>query len=323
MRKPQIFSPFVSSLVLLLCFAGASLAQTTPPMASARMENDKEALYARFNQYKRSPNPEQQRFAYPTAKEYLLRFGGERDADTKEVIRWVAEYEREMHARDLYAAYDAKDYAKLFQLARPFVKDDPDYFLAFSLMTEAAYEKATAGNSEFTAEAAGYARKAVQLLEAGKVTKPDPFKSPDVARGFLNYALGTFVREQNPVEAAAAFSKAVKADSPFRTDPAAYHRLGVSILKGEFAQLSNEYNDKFAGKQASPEQTAMLNRLTLLAQQTIDAYARAVALSTKPEQQDARAKILAQLTTLYKNFHNNSDAGLDELIAGVLSKPMP
>ena len=67
----------------------------------------------------------------------------------------------------------------------------------------------------------------------------------------------------------------------------------------------------------------MLNRIQHLADQTVDAYARAVALSTKPEQQEARAKILAQLTPIYKSFHNNSDAGLDDLIATVLSKPIP
>ena len=60
-----------------------------------------------------------------------------------------------------------------------------------------------------------------------------------------------------------------------------------------------------------------------MAERAIDAYARAVALSTKPEQQEAKNKILAQLTVLYKNFHNNSDAGLSELISTVLSKPLP
>ena len=33
--------------------------------------------------------------------------------------------------------------------------------------------------------------------------------------------------------------------------------------------------------------------------------------------------MLAQLTSLYKSFHNNSDAGLNDLIATVLSKPLP
>ena len=35
-----------------------------------------------------------------------------------------------------------------------------------------------------------------------------------------------------------------------------------------------------------------------------------------------KAKWLAQLTDIYKDFHNNSDAGLNDLIASVLSKPM-
>ena len=33
--------------------------------------------------------------------------------------------------------------------------------------------------------------------------------------------------------------------------------------------------------------------------------------------------MLAQLTTLHKSFHNNSDSGLNGLIATVLSKPLP
>jgi len=55
----------------------------------------------------------------------------------------------------------------------------------------------------------------------------------------------------------------------------------------------------------------------------IDAYARAVALSATPQQHEARTKILEQLTALYKSFHSNSDEGLNELIATVLSKPLP
>lgn len=294
-----------------------------PTMTSGYLDDEKEALYARFTDYKRNPNPEQQRFAYPTAKEYLRRWGGQTDAETKEVRRWVTEYERAMRQDELYAAYNAKNYAKTLEIGRPFVKADPEYFFALAIMTEAGFDSSLSGDTSLTSESAGYARKAIALIEAGKAPKADPFKNMEIARGFLNFALGTFVKDENPAEAAAAFTKAVKSDSPYRTDPAAYHRLGVSILKGEFAQLSAEYNEKFGGKPSSPEQTALLQRITRLVEQTIDAYARAVALSTKPEQKEARDKIMAQLTTLYKNFHNNSDAGLNELIATVLTKPMP
>ena len=191
-------------------------------------------------------------------------------------------------------------------------------------MTEAGYDNSVAGNHNLDAETADYARQAIALLETGKVSKPDPFKSPEIARAFLNYALANMIKDEKPAVAAAAFGKAVKsADSPYHTDPAAYHHLGVAIYNGELLPLSGEYNQKFGAKQSSAEQAEMLNRIVHLAEQAIDAYARAVALSTKPEQQEARGKILTQLTALYKAFHNNSDAGLNELIAGVLSKPMP
>jgi hypothetical protein len=310
--------------VLLPACAAYGQSPTNPTMTSGYLDNDKEQLYARFTDYKRNPNPEQQRYAYPTAKDYLRRWGGDNSAETKEVKKWVLEYERAMHQEALYAAYNSKDYARTFTLARPMVKADPEYFLALALMTEAGYDNSVAGNHNLDTETAEYARQAIALLEAGKVSRPDPFKSMEVARGFLNYALGSTVKDDKPGEAAGAFRKAVKsADSPYHRDPIAYHRLGIAIYKGELSQLSGEYNQKFGGKQASAEQTQMLNRILHLAEQAIDAYARAVALSDKPEQQDARGKILAQLTGLYKSFHNNSDAGLNDLIAGVLSKPMP
>jgi hypothetical protein len=294
-----------------------------PAVASSYMDNEKEGVYARFTDYRRNVDPEQQRFAYPTAKAYLRRWGSEKDAETKEVIKWVAEYERQMHQAELYTAYNAKKYAQTFELARPLVKADPEYFFALAIMTEAGYDNSLTGNTSLNAETADHARQAIQLLETGKVAKVDPFKNIEIARGFLNYALGSLVKDEKPAEAAAAFLKAVKSDSPYHTDPLAYHRLGIAIYKGELTPLSGEYNDKFGGKPSSPEQTALLNRIMHLAERAIDAYARAVALNTKPEQQDARGKILVQLTTLYKSFHNNSEEGLNELVAGVLSKPIP
>src|SRR5205823_9450453 len=109
----------------------------------------------------------------------------------------------------------------------------------FAIMTEAGYDNSLTGKPEFNVETAEYARQAIALLEGGKVSKADPFKSMELARGFLNYALATLVKDEKPAEAAAAFLKAVKsADSPYHTDPIAYHRLGIAIYKGELMQLS-------------------------------------------------------------------------------------
>ena len=143
------------------------------------------------------------------------------------------------------------------------------------------------------------------------------------ARGFLNFALGYFNLSLAPEKAAAALVAAAKSGGSHKDNPLTYNLLGIAILKGEYAQVSAEYNTKFGNKPPSPEQQAMLQRIIKLGDRAIDAYARAVALSTKPEQQDGRTKMFAQLVQLYKSFHEGSDTGLNELIAGVLSKPLP
>jgi hypothetical protein len=302
-------------------FAQADGRQRNPTMASQIEDASKDQLFAQFTEYKKSLNPEDRRLAYPVARSYLLRFGGEDDSNAKEVRKFVTDYERAVNRETVFAAYNAKNYAKAFELARPHLKVDADDFFALAILSEAGYENA--GNATLNEETIGYTRRAIKLLEGGKLTKADPFINMEIAKGFLNSTLGYFVKDQAPAEAAAAFLKAVQSDSIYRNDPAIYHRMGVAIIKGEFTPLSAEYNEKYGAKQASAEQQAMLKQLLHTADRAIDAYARAVALSAKPEQAEARTKILAQLTALYKNFHNNSDAGLDELIATVLSKPLP
>jgi hypothetical protein len=313
----------ITTAVLWFGLTARISAQRNPTMPSQRSDNEKDSLYAQFSEYQRSINPDQQKLAYPAARVYLLKFGGDNDNYAREVQRFVDEYERGGRDFEVFKVYSAKNYVKTFELGRPLLKKDPEDFFLLATLTEAGYESALAGDASLNTETIDHARKAIQLIEGGKVTKADPFRSMEIARGFLNSALGWFLRDQSPVEAASAFLKAAQSDSPYRTDPSIYHRMGVAILKGEFAELSAEYNEKYGAKLSSAEQTALLGRIKHLVERAIDAYARAVALMTKPDQQEARNKILAQLTALYKNFHNDSDVGLDELISTVLSKPLP
>jgi hypothetical protein len=324
MRKPSqlIFIALAAGLISFAVCAKVS-AQRNPTMASQTTDELKDRLFAQFTDYKKSLNPEERRLAYPAAKDYLRKFGGDEDSNARDVQKFVTEYERAAHDGDVFASYTAKNYPKAFEIGRTRLKADADDFFVLATLTEAGYENALAGDANLNDETIGYARRAIKLLEAGKLSKADPFKSMDIARGFLNSTLAWLVKEQLPVEAAAAYLKAAQSDSPYHTDPAVYHRMGVAILRGEFAVLSQEYNEKYGAKPASVEQKQMFERLSRLIERTIDAYARAVALSTRPEQQEARTRILAQLTSLYKNFHNNSEDGLNEFIATVLTKPLP
>lgn len=310
----------------------ATLAQRHPPMTEQQRDIEKERYYANFNELRRIPLADNQRRAYEAAIEYLKRFEGDRDPDARTVRQFVNEYERAGIQTKLLATYNTKDYARTFAMGRPMLERNPENFFVLSILTEAGFDSAQAGKPEFLESTLDYAMRAIQLLEAGKVTVADPFKDIGTAQGYLNMVVGTLSRDKSPAEAARAFRKAAQSESFYRHDPIVYHRMGIAILKGEFAQLSNEYNDKYGSQQSSPAQQAMLERIQKLGLQAIDAYARAVALTDPAKTQgttqaqfspEARNKILEQLTALYKSFHNNSDAGLNELIATVLSKPLP
>lgn len=292
-------------------------------MATSVTDAEKERLYARFSEHKRTRNSERQRLAYEDAKEYVKRFGNEVDPHLAEVRKFVSDYERVMRNYVLNEAYVAKKYAKAFEIGRATLKKEPQNFYVLATLTQAGYDNAQTGDTSLNEETIGYAKAAVALTESGNLSYADPFANVDEARGFLNLALGWFLRASSPVEAAAALTVAAKSASKFKDDPLTYNLLGIAILKGEYAQVAAEYNTKFGNKPPSPEQQAMWERIAKLGERVIDAYARAVALSTRPEQAEGRTRMLAQLTSLYKSFHNNSDAGLSDLIATVLSKPLP
>jgi hypothetical protein len=335
MRKLQLLLSAATTTLVLFGFASSACAQSdprNPPMASQSFDNDKDSRYARFSEYKKSPSPEQQERAYQAAKNFLILYGGDNDYYTKEVKQFVIEYDAKVGQFNLYAAFDAKNYKKTFEIGRPLLESQPDNFFVLGLLSEAGYENALAGNASLNDQTIDYSRRALQLIEAGKVSKPDPFKDIETGTGFLNNVLGSLLKDKEPVEAAAAFSKAVRPKSPYENDPLTYYRLGVAILKGPYAKLSNAYNEKYGAKQSSAEQQAALQQLNLLVVRAIDAFARSVALSdpTRPAATgvtqftpEFRSKVLAQLTALYKSFHNDSDAGLKELISSVLAKPLP
>ncbi len=322
--------------VFLLISCVLSLCAQNPTMVEQQRDADKERHFALFNELKRVPTTDSQQQAYQAARVYLRLFEGDRDADARTVRAFVTEYERGARQAEILQTYNSKNYAKTFTLGRSLLEHDPENYFVLAVLTQAGIDNAQAGNTSFNDATLDYARKAIKLIEAGKVTNAAPFKNIEAARGYLNVSVGALLKDKSPAEAADAFRKAVQSDSSYRTDPLIHHRLGAAILKGEFAKLSKEYNEKFGNQPPSAEQQAMLGRINKLAIQALDAYARAVALSD-PARQDGkaleagsaklapelRAKILEQLTALYKSFHNNSEEGLKELIATVLSKPLP
>lgn len=341
MFRPRNLPLIAVAAAFIWCAFSVSYAQRAadptdrrnPVMTSDRIDANKDTLYSLFSENKKSPGPAQQRRAYEAAKEFVRRFGTDNDVYSKETKKFVSDYEKGAIEYQLVNAFSAKNYAKSFELGRTLLKTNPDDFFVLGVLSETGYENALSGNLSLNDETVGYVRHAIELIEGGKVKDPEPFKGMEAADGVLNLELGWFIKDKSPAEAAVAFTKAVQAKSPYENDPLTYYRLAVAILRGPLAQSSAEYNQKYGGKLSSSEQQTDFEKLSHLAVRSIDAFARSIALSdpsrpsaaTAPSQftPEFRGKVMTQLTDLYKNFHNNSDAGLAELIAGVLSKPLP
>lgn len=291
--------------------------------ASSGLAQDQKAqLYTRWYDLT-SGGPEQQNAAYEIGQEFLRKFGSFDDQQVQTVRKWMAKYERAALEFAFNQAAGSKDYVKTFELGRKMLSEDPDNFRVLSLLTVAATLIGQQSEPNMKREATDFARRAVQLLEAGKVTAADPFSSTDEAAGFLNFSLGQFLIATSPAEAARALRKAAQTKSAYGQDAATYVLLAGAIAASEFNPLQAEYKKKYEGKLMTPEAAALYKRLSLIIDRLIDAYARAVALSTKPEQQQSKNLLLAELTKIYKSIHNDSDTGLNDLIASVLSKPLP
>jgi hypothetical protein len=261
---------------------------------------------------------------YELAKKYLGCSPAD-DQYTAYLKKWVAAYDKEAHKLQLPdLLYNQKKYPEAYTLGKEILAEDPENLKVLLDLGYGGYLAALAKNESFNADAITYAKKAIQLIEAGKTLEDwAPFKTKDEALAYLHYTIG-YLNRKNPAEALTSFIKAVQFESPLKKDPWSYFFIAAGYEGGPYAKLSADYKARFEGKDESPESKLALENINQVVDRMIDAYARAVALAANdPKNQAKKAEWLQGLTTWYKFRHDQSDTGLNEMIASVLSKPLP
>jgi len=299
---------------------------TPSPAAAATQgqctDESKAAWYAEFTKYRTTDPPK----AYSAAKKYLGACPAEEGAIPTYLKKWVIAYDKEnrkIRLTDLFV--NQRKYAEAIPLAKEILADEPDNPAAHIALGYGGYVLAvTTKNESGNAEAINYAKKAIQLIESGKVLENwSPFKSKDDALGYLYYSVGFLERTSNPTEALTYFIKAAQFDSDIKKNPQTYAFIAAAY-ENEYAKQSADYERLYKDKDETPESKLAVENINQIVDRIIDALARAVAVSgTDANAQASKAQWLARLTELYKFRHNKSDAGLNELIASVLSKPLP
>ena len=332
MRRRALFALFFG---LVLIFSTSSL-RAQPRSNTAVQETDDEFKVTTYKRFvdNREPNPAA---AYQAAKEYMAKYSREDDQYTRYLKAWIAAYEEDEKNRrmaaeradreqQLLGSFTTKDFGKAYGLAKQVLADDQDNLKVLIALGYGAFAASTeAHNEAFNNDATGYSQRAIKLIESGKA--PDtwaPFKNKEDVLASLYYALGFYSLKTRPENSIADFIKAAQIDSDRKTNSSTYYYLAVAYQNGPYKRLSEDYSKRFTNQPESADSKAALVSINAVMDKVIDAYARAVALASKdPQQAAAKNAWLTRLTELYKFRHDGSDAGLNELIAGVLSTPLP
>jgi hypothetical protein len=162
------------------------------------------------------------------------------------------------------------------------------------------------------------------LIEAGKAPeKWEPYLGKDDALAYLNNIIGRLTVQKNPGEALPYLIKVAQYESKLKKLPSTYGIIAAAYEGGPYATLSEAYKTVFGGKDETPESKLALENINQVIDRMIDAYARAVALATDPAQMAAKKEWMESLSNWYKYRHNQSEVGLNDVIAGILAKPLP
>ena len=313
---------FVLSLTLLTGGPQNLISGAANTVAAQEWDDQQKIdIYKRFVD-NRIPNPT---VAYQAARDFMTRYPKEKSEYSDYIKQWMMFYERDERKTRLPILINEKNFVEAYKVGNQILTDEPNYLRAQIDLGYAGYIAASAKNESFNTVALDYARKAIREIESGKApTEWAPFKGKDDTLAYLNYAVGFLTLKTTPDQSIDSLIKALQYESEIRKTPSTYYFLAVGYESGPYKTLSTAFQNTYANKPETPESKAALEKLNVLMDRIIDAYARAIAAAgTDPKTEQSRKEWLAQMTNYYKFRHGGSDAGLTEFIAAALSKPLP
>ena len=326
MKKLITFLSILTTVAILALPVAARNAVAVNSIQDQCSQEAKDALYQSFLKNRQSDQAK----AYDDAKKYLACPAGEVTEAQQKIIdylkKWSTAYEEGVRKARLPALlYNEQKYVEAYALGKEMLAADPENLKVLVDLGASGYLVAPLKNPTLTAEAVGHARKALQLLESGKTLEDwQPLASRDVALAYLNYTIGSLTLEQDPTAALKNLLKAAQFETPLKKSPYTYAYIAGAYETGAYAKQSDEYKKMYSGKDETPESKLALANINQIVDRMIDAYARAVALAgTDAKFATPKAAWQESLTTWYKYRNSDKTEGMNELVAGILSKPLP
>ena len=328
MKKLITFLSILTTVAMLALPVAArnSIAQPDNSVQAQCTDEAKQALYESF--LKNRPNDQAK--AYEDAKKYLACPTGQVTEAQQKIVdylkKWSTAYEEGMRKIRLpQLLYNEKKYEEAFALGKEILAAEPENLKVLVDLGSNVYLLPPLNNPALSADGLTYATKALALLESGKTLEDwQPLAGRDVAIAYLNYSIGTLTLQKDPSAALKNLIKAAQFETPLKKSPFTYAYIAGAYETGPYAKQSEAYKITFLNKDETPESKLALANINQLVDRMIDGYARAVALAGTDSKFASQKPVWTEsLTTWYKYRNNNSDTGMNELVAGILAKPLP
>ncbi|HEX5703097.1 MAG TPA: hypothetical protein VFX97_07860 [Pyrinomonadaceae bacterium] len=265
---------------------------------------------------------DKQDVAYEAAKEYLSVCTTD-DQYSAALKKFVADYDKinsnNKLVTDFDAAVKAKNYADQVRLGKQLVAmpSHADNAVIYILMAGAGL-----GDANLMSESAQAAKKAIELIEAGKPVTP-AYQTKDQALAAMNYLIAKSTAKTSATDAIPYFVKALRYESELKKSPIVYNELGTAYGEGPVDKYAKEYKmHADAGKTVeSPEIKLAVANLNQAFDRQIDAFARAAAVSSGAD----KKAFMDLLAAVYKDRHKKDAAvgELDTMVASSITKPIP
>ena len=270
---------------------------------------------------KGQPDTAAQKHAFEVGQQYLAKYAATcADKYTESVKKFVDAYGKAQLDYDLGQAWAAKDYAKVVTLSKEGLTKYPDDVKYAINGAWAAYQQGIAAKNLalVAADVNSLGGRALQMLQAGKTAESYIFNTKEETQAWIEYAVAAVSIKDASSDQVKRLVALAQGNTPVKQEPSTYVLLAQAYTD-EYLKLKTQYD---AIKEENDESRILLANINLTIDRIIDAYARAIAYSTKPEQQAKKAEYMATLTELYKSRHDSSTAGLNEMIASITTKPL-
>ncbi len=292
------------------------------PGVLAQKPKSKDEAFKEIAALSKTQKPEDLDKSYQLGKDFLNRFGKEgkdKDDQVTKIKLFVEKYREHL----FYVAVEGKKFSEAFAIGKEILAEQPENIEIMMNLAFTGYNSYSANRDRtYADESIGFAKKVLELFEAGKFPKQfAPFKDKVEASSFLHFFEGTFLFDVDKKAGASEIYKAAQYDSVVKNSADPYAIL-ASYYEELYAKGSVDLKSRTDAKTISDaDLKSETERINKIIDQMMDAYARAVKHGETEKNPNA-PQWRKRLTEVYK-FRNKTDDGLAEYIKVADNTPLP